>query len=255
VTITGGHTTTVAFSVTYRTPGTVTGTITVVGIPSAVVVTSYTLLACPASAPLGQAGSSLECASEFSGASGFGFGAADRSEKIAADDSSRPPAGFSGEATAPFNVYKLTSLTAGKWLLYPGYQTTFGSFMDQTGTTVSVVAGQTTTRNLKVTYQKPSEGAIVGTVDVVGAPSNSFESGVQACTSAPTAGACQGEQETFTQGNGTYQFVLPPGTWWVSGFVEEFGDGFGESQITTAPQQVTVTAGKELTENFTVAAS
>jgi hypothetical protein len=61
----------------------------------------------------------------------------------------------------------------------------------------------------------------------------------------------RGEQEAFSEQGGTYELVLQPGTWWVSGFVEEFGSA-SESQLTSAPQEVTVVAGSTITQNFVV---
>lgn len=261
VTILGGHTTDLALSVAYRAPGTAAGSIFVIGIPATVPITSYTVVACPASAPLNVNGSSLECASEYSGPGGYGYGAADRNEKTAANANAgpnaasnaaaRPPAGFAGPALAPYNVYKVTTLTPGKWLLYPGYQTELGSYMQSKGTPVTVVAGKTVTQNLLVTYQKPTVGAVVGTVVVIDAPSNGFNSGVQACTAIPTSTSCPGEQEAFAQQGGAYQLVLQPGSWWVSGFIQEFG-AQSQNQIETPPRHVTVVAGSTVTENFVV---
>ena len=44
-------------------------------------------------------------------------------------------------AQAPFDSYKLPTLTAGSWILYPGYATVFGSFTSPKGTMVMVKAG------------------------------------------------------------------------------------------------------------------
>ncbi len=255
VTITGGQTTDVSLSVPYQIPGTASGSIRVLGAPPGVAITSYTVVACPASAPLVANNPSLECASEYSGPAGSGFGAADRNETaLSANAASRAPAGFAGPPTAPYNVYGITSLTPGKWLLYPGYQTDLGSNMASTGTPVTVVAGRTVTRNLVVLYQKPSVGAVSGQVVVLDVPTNGFESGVRACTALPTSTSCPGEQQAFSEQGGTYQLVLQPGTWWISGFIEEFSAG-SQSQVTSPARQVTVVAGSTVTENFTVQGS
>lgn len=71
--------------------------------------------------------------------------------------------------------------------------------------------------------QHPTQAAVTGTVDVVGAPANDFQSGVQACTAAPTATTCEGEQEAFSGQNGTYALLLTPETWWVRAFVNVYG--------------------------------
>jgi hypothetical protein len=254
VTVTGGHITNLSLSVPYRVPGTAAGTIDVTGVPAGVAITSYTVVACPASAPLLPNSTSLECASEYSGPAGFGFGAADRGEKTSDSVDSRAPAGFVGAATAPYNVYKISTLTPGKWLLYPGYATDLGSFEQSTGTSVTVAAGGTVTRTLTVPYQKPTVGAVTGQVIVLDAPSNGFQSGAQACTAPSTTTSCPGEQEAFSEQDGTYELILQPGTWWVSGFVQEFGST-SESQVNSPPVKVTVVAGSTLTQNFVVQGS
>ena len=126
--------------------------------------------------------------------------------------------------------------------------------MESKGTPVNVVAGRTVMQNLLVTYQKPTVGAVVGTVVVIDAPANGFEAGVQACTAIPTSTSCPGEEEGFAQQGGTYQLVLQPGTWWVSGFVYEYG-AQSQSQVETAPRKVTLVAGASVTENFVVVGS
>jgi hypothetical protein len=255
VTVSGGHTTDVTLVVPYQVPGTAAGSVDVTGVPAGVAITSYTVVACPASAPLVPNSPSLECASEYSGPGCYGFGAADRNEtESAANADSHAPVGFAGAATAPYNVYRISSLSAGKWLLYPGYATDLGSYVASTGTAVTVAAGRTVTKTLSVPYQKPTVGAVTGQVVVVDAPANGFESGAQACTAAPASTSCPGEQLAFSAQSGTYQLVLQPGTWWVSGFVQEFG-ATTESQLTSAPTEVKVAAGATITENFVVQGS
>ncbi len=93
---------------------------------------------------------------------------------------------------------------------------------------------------------------MTGTVTVVGAPANGdYESGVLACSALPTQGSCPGETQTFSQQNGAYTFLLSPGTWWLEGFVDVFG-GLTSNQSTSPAKKVVVTAGTELTKNFTV---
>ena len=270
VTITGGRTTTVSLSVAYRVPGTAAGSIDVTGAPANIPITSYTVVACPASAPLSVNNPSLECASEYSGPAGFGFGAADRTAKTAnaqpvpvtiapvtagsATPASQAPAGYQGPASAPYDVYQITSLTPGKWLLYPGYQTELGSYTATVGTPVTVVAGHKVTHTLFVPYQHPMVGAVAGQVVVLDAPANGYEAGVEACTAIPTASSCPGEQEAFVASGGAYELDLAPGVWWLSGFVDEFGV-LGQSQLVSAPRQVTVAAGSILTETFVVQGS
>ncbi len=250
VTLVKKQTTNLFLSVPYQVPGTATGTITVPGLPAGVTVQSYTVLACPTSEPWHGGIPAPECVSEFSGASGFGFGAADRGKVKSADPTANPPAGFSGAAQTHINQYSLPTLTPGGWLLYAGYQTIFGSVSNMTGTQVNIVSGQTKTRNLSVPYKQPAQGAATGTVTVIGAPSNGFESGVMACSGLPTGGSCPGEQQAFSQQNGSYTMLLAPGTWWLEGFVDVFGGSLNQS--TSPAKKVVITPGIELTKNFTV---
>jgi hypothetical protein len=239
-------------SVPYQVPGTATGTITVNGLPAGVTVESYTMLACPAAEPWTGGLPAPECVSEYSGPAGFGYGAADRGKPKSANAAANPPAGFAGAAKTPVNVYSLPTLTAGTWLLYPGYQTVFGSVSNMKGKPVTIASGETTTRNVTVGYKQPSQGAVTGTVTVVGAPANGyFQAGVLACSGLPTQGSCPGEIETVSQQNGAYTFLLAPGTWWLEGYVDIF-TGSTLNQSTSPAKKVAVTAGTELTKNFTV---
>jgi hypothetical protein len=89
---------------------------------------------------------------------------------------------------------------------------------------------------------------------VIGAPANALEAGAQACTAAPTATTCVGEQEAFSGQNGTYTLLLTPGTWWVRGFVQTFF-GFSSHQSTSNAVVVHARAGVVTKENFTVTVS
>jgi hypothetical protein len=239
-------------SVPYQVPGTATGTITVKGLPAGVKVESYTMLACPASEPWGGGVPAPECVSEYSGPSGFGYGAADRSEAKSANAAANPPAGRTEAAQSPVNSYSLPTLTAGPWLLYPGYQTIFGAVTNTKGKLVTITAGQTTTHNVDVAYQLPTQGAVTGTITVVGAPANgAYQSGMTACTAPPVGSSCPGQVQTFSQQNGEYTALLAPGTWWLEGFVDVFG-GSTLNQSTSRAKEVAVTAGIELAKNFTV---
>jgi hypothetical protein len=252
VTLRAKQTMTLYLSVPYQEPGTAAGTITVSGLPADVKVESYTMTACPAAEPWTGGVPAPECVSEYSGPSGFGFGAADRTEAKSADTAANPPAGHTEAAKSPFDAYSLPTLTAGTWLLYPGYETAFGSVTSMNGRPVTVFSGKTTTRDVTVTYRQPSQAAVTGTVTVVGAPSNGAdESGVLACTSDPTQGSCPGEVLTYSQQNGTYTTLLAPGTWWLEGFVDVFG-GTTPSQSTSRVKEVVLAAGTERTKNFTV---
>jgi hypothetical protein len=222
------------------------------GLPADVTVESYTMLACPAAEPWTGGLPAPECVNEYSGPAGFGYGAADRGQAKSANAAANPPAGYAGAAKSPVNVYSLPTLTAGTWLLYPGYQTVFGSVSDTKGKAVTIASAKTTTRNVTVRYQQPSQGAVTGTVTVVGAPANGdYESGVLACSGLPTEGSCPGEIQTGSQQNGSYTLLLEPGTWWLEGFVDLFG-GPTLNQSTSTAKKVVVTAGTEPTKSFTV---
>ncbi len=239
--------------VPYQVPGTATGTIAIKGIPSGVKVTSYDMLACPVAEPWSGGIPAPECVSEYSGPGGYGFGPADRNEVKSSNPAFRPPVGVTTHARQPYNTYSLPTLTSGAWLLYPGYQTVFGPVVDTTPKLVTVTSGQTTTRNVSVPYQSSTLGAVKGKVFVVGAPggTNYSESGVEACTAPPTSSSCPGERQAFAEQDGAYAILLPPGTWWLSGFVYVYTTT-GLSESTSAPQVATVTAGTELRESFTV---
>ncbi len=262
VTVTGGDTTTVPLTVPYQVPGTAAGSITVSGLPPHTKVLDYTVLACPASAPYDGIEVSPECASEYSGPAGSGSGGSGvivGSEGTAAGPAARtaarphalrPPAPRREHARSPYDAYQLTSLTPGPWILYPGYETAFGSYMDPTGTTVTVTAGSTTDQALSAPYQPVTVGAVVGQLTVVGAPSEGFEAGVEACTAPPTAISCPGEQAVFVETGSAYQLPLSPGTWWVAGLVQLFtGNG---DQFISAPRKVTVRVGTQHKADFTV---
>jgi hypothetical protein len=241
VTISGGHTTTVPLSVPYQLLGTASGTIRVTGNQQHVPVTSYTVSACPV-AVSGSLPS--PCIDEYSGPTGYGFGASITSAA----------ANAKGAARSPVDLYDINTLTPGTWTLYPGYGTALGSYTDPVGTDVTIVAGQTTSRPLTVPFQAPTLGAVTGKVVVIGAPANGFEAGVQACTAPPSGTSCPGEQDAYSQADGRYSLALPPGTWWLSGFVDLFtGLGFGES--TSAPEQVSVVPGSHSKLNFRVDAT
>ncbi len=256
VTITDSHETTLDLTDPYQVLGVAAGALRVVGVPAAVSIESYTVLACPAADPWTGGGTAPECVNEYSGPGGYGYGVANPGSLSKV---SHPSAAPMAQAQVPYDAYRLPTLTPGVWILYPGYQTVFASFTDPAGTKVTIAAGKTTTKGLAIPYQFPSVGAVVGTVDVIGAPAGGFvggfEAGVQACSAPPTATSCPGQQDGYAVSNGLYQLPLSPGTWWVSGFVDVYGNGYGSGQSTTLPRKVSVTADVQKTENFTVLVS
>ena len=136
--------------------------------------------------------------------------------------------------------------------MYPGYATLFGSYTTPSGTTVAVTANHTTTRNLTVAYQKPTEGALVGTVAVVGARANGgVQLGVEACTAPPTPTSCAGGQFGSAGPGSAYTLALGPGAWWVAG--SAFVYSFGPPEVCLSPpKKIAVTAGVASRGSFTV---
>ncbi len=244
-------TTTLNLSVPYQVPGTATGTIVVKGLPAGVTVNEYTVVACPSAEPWNGGIPAPECVSEYSGPGGYGFGSADRGLTHSANAAANAPKGVTGAARSQANEYVLPSLTGGTWLLYPGYQTVFGSVVNHNPTAVAIFPGQTTTKNLRVDYVTPTLGAVTGTVNVIGAPANDFNAGVEACSAPPTATSCQGDLETFAGQNGLYDLLLPPGTWWVRGLLYLY-TGTGPDQYYSPTKELQVVAGATTNKNFRV---
>ena len=244
LTVVGGRRYTLNLTVPYRALGGTAGTITVLGVPAGVTVEGYTVEACPAGA--GQY--SPECVTEYSGPAGNGFEGATASglQKL-----HRAGAIHAGTAGGSFNVFRLSTLTPGTWLLYPGYQTVFGSVTAPTGTRVAITAHRTTLARLTLPYQFPSLGAVVGTVDAIGVPEGGFQSGAEACAAPPTATSCTDEEQAGSDSNGNYQLPLPAGTWWVAGYIDVFGNGPSDQSI-SAPKKITVTNGMESSADFVV---
>lgn len=240
-------------AIPYQVLGAATGTITITGLPAGTPITSYVLLACPSSEPWDGLTAAPECVSEFSGPGGFSYGPADSSQALTASPAQKPPAPYNGpaQAAAKINVYSVSTLTAGSWLLYPGYEDLFGAVLDPSPTSVTIAPPATTTKNLTVAYKTPTQGAVTGTVDVIGAPTGGTEAGAQACTAAPSGSTCQGEVEATAGTGGGYSLLLTPGTWWVRGFVYVNGAG-GASEATSAAVEITLTAGQDAKENFAV---
>ena len=249
--IQGGQTTTVNVAVPYQVLGTAAGSIKVVGLPSGVRPTSYTVTACPATVTAFTYFPSLSCVTEYSGPGGYLYGAANAA-RLGRAAPKRPR--HLQQGGVRINSYNLPTLSPGQWVLTPSYQTGFGTFTAAGGTTVTIAAGRTTATRLSLPYQTPSDGLLTGTVSAVGAPAGGFGSRVRACDAAPTS-LCSGELDAQVQPDGTYQLALPPGTWWVSGVVDVYGFGSTGSESVSPPRQVTVAAGSHLVERFTVPVS
>ena len=254
VTVSSGRRTTIDLTDPYQVLGEAAGAITVIRAPRDVPIESYTVLACPASSPWTGGFASPTCLTEYSGPGGFGgFLIGDAvPTSLNAISHARPEAGSS---TPPLNSFQLTTLTPGGWLLYAGYETEFGSYTNPVGAGVTITAGASTIRNLTVPYQIPTVGAVTGSVSVVGAPANQFESGVEACSAPPTATSCTDEQDAYNESSGAYQLTLSPGTWWVAGYVDVYGNNTTQDETITPAREVTIRAGVQTTEDFTVVVS
>jgi len=252
VTIAGGQITSLNLAVPYQVLGTAAGSITVTGRPAGVKITSYTVMACPATTAPDNFFPSLSCVTEYSGPGGYTYGATD-SKRLATPSGKPTKAKHLRGAGTRLNSYTLPTLTAGQWILYPSYQTAFGTYSTSTGTTVTIAAGKTTATRLTMPYQTPDVGMVTGAVSVTGAPQYGFYSGVRACNAAPTT-SCPGEVDASSQLDGSYQLSLPPGTWWISGVAYLYTTGLS-TEVATTPRPITVSAGSHAVERFTVAVS
>ncbi len=121
VKLVGGTIVSLNFKVPYKKPATITSTVTVTGVPAGQTVEATTLTACPSEFPDVGGVQPIECVDSFS------------------------PAG---------EPNTIATLPAGKWLLYPGYETaSLNEVTATTATKVTLVAGRTKVKNLSVAYQ------------------------------------------------------------------------------------------------------
>ena len=188
VTVTGGKVTHKNYTVAYKAPGTVKGTLTITGVPKGITVESRTVFACPASDPYTGGTLPIVCVS-------------------------------GGTAN-----YSFTTLPPGPWLLYPGYSTIYGATTSKSGHPVTVISGKSVTKDLSFAYQKPTEGLVEGTVTVTGAPPGfTAYTGAIACkgTAAPD---CPTPTSSYLGGSPS-QLLLSAGTWSVTGDYQLTFDG------------------------------
>jgi hypothetical protein len=261
VQVTSGSGGLVNVSEPYQVLGHADGAVDVTGAPSQVSFESYTVLACPASSPWTGGTIPTACVSEYSGSEPGGGGIGIIIGTSSALSKLPHPAAshLKPAASSAPNSYELPTLTPGTWLLYPGYQTVFATYVDPTATRVAIVSGATTVENLAVPYQTPKNGAVTGTVSVVGAPANEYgnlQLGVEACSTPPTS--CVGGRFAYSNEDGNYQLLLTPGTWSIRGIVQYYSFLNGSIQFGTSrgtPQEVTVQAGVDTSEDFTVTIS
>ena len=206
VTVPPGKVTRQNFTVPYRAPGSIKGTVKITGVPKGVVLDSTTLFACPASDPYTGGAVPIVCVT-------------------------------SGSSTAN---YSFTTLPPGPWLLYPGYTTTFGPITSKSGIPVTVVSGKSVTKDLSFAYQKPTAGVVQGVVTVTGAPPGfSGFTGAVACKGSP-APDCATPSSSYPGGS-TYRLLLPAGTWSLAGDYELNYDG---GMFTGPDMNIKVVAGE-----------
>ena len=215
VTVQSDKTTTVNFTVVYKKPGSVKGTVSVTKIPSGVAVSDKEAIACPSSAPNPNAAvAGLVCAES---------------------DSS--------------GTYSVTSLAPGTWILYASYVTKFGVTSTTKGTTVTVVSGTTKTVNLTTPYLPPTSGLVSGAAVVTSAPVGfNDEVGVLACKGATVSLTCPTLQEIPV--GSSYQVPLKAGTWTLE--MLYFLQPYGGIQMGPA-KTVKVVAGKTMNLPLAVA--
>ena len=217
VTIAANMTTTHNFTVPYVAPGTVSGTVQVIGVPTGVTLESTGVLACPSSDPYTGGVIPIVCVTT----SAFGTN------------------------------YSFTTLPPGPWLLYPQYTTIYGTTTRPKGVQVMVVSGATLTTNLAMSYRTPTQGLVVGTVTVTGAPPgfNGF-SGAFACQGADSSDCASPIVSNQNFGGGsTYQVLLTAGTWNVAG---NYQLNFSGGVFAGPGTNVTVVPGATTTVNLTV---
>ncbi len=251
VTVRAGAATVLDLTVGYRPPGAAAGAITVEGLPAATAVQQYNVEACPASDPLTGRFPGADCVGEFSGYEGLGsIGIAFASSGVAFGTTFA-----ANRSPASFNQFRITGLTPGTWLLYPGYMTNFGGYMKRTGIPVTVTAGSTAGAALSVFYQPPTSGAVVGKVALVGAPADApAEAAVEACAARPSKTECVNQQLAFSDGDGNFTLALPAGEWWVAGAalnLEQSSGPLSPFSLDPGPSQLlTVAAGQSISANF-----
>lgn len=214
VTVLAGKTVDAPLTDAYATPGTASGTISVTGTPEKVSILSYSILACPVGSPYDGNAFDPQCAGESSGAGLTLFaGQFGARLKMKSDPLYRTPASSSSQES-----YSLP-LPAGKWLLYPSYTTVFGSTFSTKGSSVTVKAKMTSTTDLTLAYQAPTDGVVSGTTDLLDAPSLfSGVYGVEACPSpaSTTPGDVCSVNTSQIGPTGDYDLTVPAGTWWIA---------------------------------------
>jgi len=131
------------FTVAYRKPAAVHGTIDVTGVPASSQLYELSVLLCPSFAPYIGTTASIACVNGYD------------------------EAGVVGNAGS----YSVTGLPPGKWTAYPGFCTDSGCYTNaKAGKALTLVSGVNSTANLTTPYIVPGYGLVSGKVTVTGAP-------------------------------------------------------------------------------------
>jgi hypothetical protein len=255
--VVAGKTVTLPLAMVYKSPGAVSGKVTVSGVPDGINILNYSVLACPAGSPFDNNPLDPECAGETSGViTSPLLGELGANTKIGSGRSVR------AASSSTSGTYSLP-LPPGNWLLYPGYSSGFGPTVSTSGTPVTVTADGTATGNLTVAYQTPTDGLISGTTSLLDAPTAIGElglggvAGVEACPSpASTSPNETCSNVTMSIGpSGDYQLAVPAGTWWIAELYWDLlplggGASTGEPIAGGTPRKVVVTAGTSYVVNL-----
>ena len=260
VTVTGGTSKERHLKVAFDPTGTVSGALSVNGVPGDTTLQSTSILACPQGQPANPDGYSPQCAGESSGTNPVQIQAS--TPLSASQVTAGKLRGFVLKAqptSGSLNSYSM-DLPAGQWLLYPSYSTIYGTTIAPSPTTVAVDSGANTSTDLAMDYSSPADGALTGMVSLFNAPSGSPPGQVQACRVEPVLdppppfpAPCSNISSQVGP-DGIYQLALPPGTWWVNeiyfGVIPTAGGGITETEGQGASQKVTITAGVTTTLNL-----
>ncbi len=219
VVVAPGATVRLNIAVPYQVPSTIAGTATVTSVPSGVSIDQVQVTACPSSTPLVDDSPSPLCATDY---------------------------------LAPgSDQYSIPTLYKGTWLVYVGYYTLFGLTVASTPRTLVVKKATSSTVDLSVAYQTPTNAIVQGSVTVTGAPAGfSAASGVGGCPEvdgSPTL--CADPLYTLAGPGDSYELLLPAGGWDLAGFYEL---AFYGGQFLSPVRTVDLAGGTIVTLNFTV---
>ncbi len=205
------------FTVPYSKPASLSGQVTVTGVPSGVTVEETSVLLCPPGAPYNGNVASVACVNAYGGF----------------------PASAAGN-------YQITGLPPVTWIAYPSYCTAFSCVTDaQAGKSVTLTAGNLSHLNLTIPFIIPGDGLAAGTISITGAPAGfSTELGITACQTQSTGSNCQQEFVNSTGTASTFALLLATGVWQITGYylAPVFGNAIaGPTQVVTIKDGLTTT--------------